>query len=274
MKILILGARGMLGTELSSVFMELHPTLWDQEDLDITKTNLVEEKIESLKPGLIINAAAYTNVDESEEKQDIANRINGEAVKSIAKIAHKIDATLIHYSTDYVFNGKKKKGYKEDEQTDPINAYGNSKLLGENAITGNCTKYYLIRSSWLFSKHGKNFVETIIKLGNSKKEVKVVNDQYGKPTYAVDLAKKTRELIELKKEFSIYHITNEDETSWHDFAKEIFRQEKIDSNLVPIKSSQFPQAAKRPKYSSLINTKVPPLRNWQEALGSYLRSRN
>lgn len=270
MRILILGAKGMLGTELSSVLGDLNPTLWDQEDLNITQESAVRNKITVLNPELIINAAAYTDVDGAETNQDTANQINGKAVEILGVVANKIGAVLVHYSTDYVFDGRNKKGYKEDNATNPINAYGKSKLLGEKAIKKNCQKYYLIRTSWLFGKHGKNFVKTIIQLGKSKKEIKVVADQFGQPTYTVDLALKTRELVEAKKEYGIYHITNEGITSWYDFTREIFRQIGLTVKVTPVATSEFPRPARRPEYSILINTKLTPMRSWKEALGDYL----
>jgi len=273
MKCLILGAKGMLGTELSFVFRDYHPTLWDQADLDLTIESDVEKKIGKLKPQLIINSAAYTNVDEAESNQELAEKVNGEAVGYLARVAQELNAVLIHYSTDYVFEGKKEKGYQEDDQTDPINAYGRSKLIGEKAIQNYCKNYYLIRTSWLYGRSGNNFVETMIRLGKEKKEVKVVNDQFGKPTYAVDLARRTLNLVENKKEYGIYHITNEGVTSWSGFAEEIFKQFGLAVKVIPVATSEFPRPAKRPKFSSLINTKLTPSRHWKEALADYLAKR-
>ncbi|PIS42445.1 MAG: dTDP-4-dehydrorhamnose reductase [Candidatus Kerfeldbacteria bacterium CG08_land_8_20_14_0_20_40_16] len=272
-KCLILGAKGMLGTELSFIFRDYHPILWDRAELDITIENDVEEKIEKLKPQLIINSAAYTNVDGAETNQEVANKVNGEAVGYLARVAKELDAVLIHYSTDYVFDGKNKEGYKENDPTNPINAYGQSKLIGEKALRENCRRYYLIRTSWLYGKIGNNFVETIIRLGKEKNEVRVVNDQFGKPTYAVDLAQRTRELVEERKEYNIYHITNEGVTSWYGFAKEIYKQIGLTTKVIPVGTSEFPRPAQRPNYSSLINTKLTPSRHWKEALAEYFAKR-
>lgn len=271
--ILILGAKGMLGSELSVVFHDLKPICWDIDDLDITNEEIVQQRIREISPSIIINASAYTDVDGAEENQELANRINGTAVGHLAKTAQVIGAKLLHYSTDYVFNGENKSGYSEEDDTDPINAYGQSKLLGEQAIQSICEEYYIIRTSWLYGKGGKNFVETMISIGNEKEKVGVVDDQFGKPTYTVDLAKRTRELIEEKKPHGIYHITNEGQTNWHEFAKKIFEISNMPVNVIPVSSERFPRPAKRPHYSSLVNTKIPPSRKWQEALTEYISKR-
>lgn len=272
-KCLIIGAKGMLGSELSVVFQEYNPVCWDIDDIDITKKDLVETRLAELKPDLIINAAAYTNVDGAEENRSLANLVNGEAVGYLAAAANKIGATLIHYSTDYVFNGQLEEGCLENSLTDPVNAYGESKEIGEREIVNNCKRYYLIRTSWLYGKNGKNFVDTMITLGNENDEVRVVNDQYGKPTYAVDLAQRTLELVNTNAKPGIYHITNEGVTSWYGFAKEIFQQKNIVTRVVPVHSNEFPRPAKRPKFSSLINTKLPLSRSWKEALADYFKGK-
>jgi len=274
-KILILGAKGMLGRELAEVFSSQNPILWDKEEIDISSNKEVQEKIGKLKPRIIINAAAYTNVDEAEKNKDLSFKINGEAVGFLAEISKKIDAILIHYSTDYVFDGNKKDGYKEnDEPKNPLNIYGQSKLLGEQLLKKNTKKYYLIRTSWLFGKYGKNFVETILNLSQKQKELEVVDDQYGKPTYAPDLAKKTKEILEKQKPFGIYHVTNEKMTNWYEFARKILEVSNINKKVKPCKSEKFSRPAKRPSYSILLNNKLGHLRNWEEALKDYIYERN
>lgn len=270
MSTLILGAKGMLGTELSFIFDDYQPTLWDQAELDITNKKEVEDKINKLNPELIINAAAYTDVDGAEANRELANRVNGEAVSYLVKVANKLNAILVHYSTDYVFDGQKKEGYLEKDTPRSINAYGQSKLIGEKAVYHNCHSYYLIRTSWLYGKNGRNFVDTMIQLGRNKKEIRVVNDQFGKPTYAYDLAQKTRALIESQREYGIFHVTNEGVTSWYDFTKEIFKLTGLTAKVTPVSSSEFLRPARRPTYSILINTKLTPIRSWKEALGDYL----
>jgi dTDP-4-dehydrorhamnose reductase len=277
-KILILGAKGMLGSDLCFVFKKNQPICWDRQDLDITNIKEVFRKINKLNPGVVINAAAYTNVEMAEKEFVLAKKINVEAVKNLAEICVKIGATLVHYSTDYIFNGKKKNGYIEkDKPVNPINRYGFSKLLGEKEILKNRElKYYLIRISWLFGskiepKKHKNFVQTILKLAQEKEELKIINDQFGKPTYTFDLAQATKKLLVNKKPFGIYHLPNEGETTWYEFAKEIIRLSKFQVRIFPCRTSEYKTLAKRPRYSILINTKFTKLRSWKLALKDYLK---
>ena len=268
--VLILGAKGMLGSELSLVFADSKPICWDIDDLDITNEKIVQKRIREMSPSIIINASAYTNVDGAEENEETANRINGTAVGHLAKTAELIGAKLIHYSTDYIFSGKNKSGYKENSRSNPVNAYGRSKLIGEQAIKKYCERYYIIRTSWLYGRGGKNFVDTMLDIGAKNKEIKVVEDQFGKPTYTLDLAKRTRKLIEGDSRYGIYHITNEGTTNWFSFAEKIFELAQLSVSVIPVKSDQFPRPAKRPNYSSLINTKIPLSRKWQIALKDYI----
>jgi len=272
MKILILGHKGMLGDELVKVFKKDNElTLWDRSEIDIADRKDVESKIGDLRPEAVINAAAYTAVDLAEkEGKEIAYQVNGEAVGFLAEACKKNNSVLIHYSTDYVFNGRNKNGYQEDEKRDPLNEYGQSKARGEELLQKINPKFYLIRLSWLFGINGKNFVETMLRLAKENKELRVVNDQYGKPTYAKDLAQRTRELLESKRPFGIYHLTNEGVCTWYEFAVKIFELAGIEAKVVPVVSSEFSTPAKRPAYSALINTKLSLSRSWQDALEEYL----
>jgi len=273
--ILILGARGMLAQDLAKVFQKEEPVLWDIENLDITDRKMVDKRIGELKPNLIINAAAYTNVDKAETEKKMAFEINNKAVGYLAKIAVKTGAILIHFSTDYVFGQEKKEGYKErDIPKNPTSVYGESKLKGEEKILKEGgLKYYLIRSSWLFGpsteRKYKNFVEIILNLAFKNKEIKVVNDQFGKPSYTLDVAKRVKFLIENKKPFGIYHLVNEESTTWYEFAKNIIKIVGLKTQIIPCKTEEFLRLAKRPKYSILLNTKLPKLRSWKEALKDY-----
>ncbi len=227
-KVLIVGAKGMLGQAWAKVFFDQKSILWDMEELDITNKKEVEDKLEELKPTLIINAAAYTDVDGAQTNKDLALAVNGEAVGHLAQVASKLSAVIVHYSTDYVFEGEKTQGYQEDEQPNPLGIYGQSKLLGEKLLRQKAKKYYLIRSSWLFGKNGeKNFVRKILTKAVQESRLKVVNDHFGKPTYAKDLAQKTREIIESQKPYGIYHVTNETPEggiTWYDLAKKAIEQ--------------------------------------------------
>lgn len=262
-KTLITGSNGMLGSDLCKVFPEA--ITLTHKDLDITNRAQVLDFIQKISPDVVINAAAYTNVDGCEDNQELAFQVNGYGPGNLAEACNKIGAKLVHFSTDYVFDGSKAQ-YKEFDIPSPINVYGQSKLLGEQEIMKNLKDYRIIRISWLFGKHGKNFVETILKLSHEIDEVKVVNDQFGKPTYTVDLSRRVKEIIGL--EAGIYHLTNDGICSWYEFAS------AFTSNAVACTTEEFPTKAKRPQYSVLVNTKTEPMRHWKEALKDYLKERN
>ncbi len=273
-KILILGAKGMLGQDLAKVLVDFDLILWDKTEIDIADEYQVNKKIIDLMPQIIINCAAYTAVDDCETHKDLALRVNNQAVGYLALAAKKIGAIIVHISTDYVFNGKNKNGYVEDSQEfGPLNFYGESKLLGEKSLQNIADKYYLVRTSWLYGQNNKNFVETMLSLGKEKKEPKVVNDQFGKPTYTVDLAKQILYILNSNLPFGVYHATNETKEggiSWFEFARKIFELAKLDTKAVSCTSQEFTRPAERPAYSALINTKLPKTRDWQEALKEYL----
>jgi dTDP-4-dehydrorhamnose reductase len=264
----------MLGYDLIKLLNGFDLTLWDKEEIDIADEYQVKTKIGNLKPEFIINCAAYTAVDDCETNKDLALRVNSQAVGYLAQTAKKIGAILVHISTDYVFDGKNRRGYEEDAQEfGPVNFYGESKLLGENLLKNLTDKHYLIRTSWLYGQNGSNFVETMLKLGKEKNEIKVVNDQFGKPTYTVDLAQQILYILNNNLPFGIYHVTNETKAggiSWYEFAVKIFELKKLNTKIIPCTSSEFPRPARRPEYSVLINTKLPLMRDWQQALAEYL----
>lgn len=310
-KILIIGAKGMLGQELISVFKrdkDYKVIAWDKEDLDVTNEVAVNKKIKVIHPEIIINSSAYTAVDKCEaDKKEfaLAKKINGLAPGYLAKIAKKIGATLIHYSTDYVFSGEDPEleepkgcahvcgscglhkgfipqiGYSENAKPNPINKYGKTKLQGEKEIQKNTKKYYIIRLSKLFGKPAKaegakrSFFDVMLELGNppagGQKEVKVVDGEMSCFTYAPDLARKTKEIIDSKKQFGIYHVANSGACTWLEAALELYQQKKLKTKIIPIDSSDLKRPAKRPEVSVLLNTKLNPLRSWQEALTEYLK---
>ncbi|TFH46720.1 MAG: dTDP-4-dehydrorhamnose reductase [ANME-2 cluster archaeon] len=260
-KKLILGANGQLGFDLCNVFS--NSIQLTHSDLDITNNDKVIETIKKIKPDIVINAAAYTDVDGCENNKELALKVNGIAPGNIAKACKFVGAKLIHYSTDYIFDGAKTE-YVESDQANPINVYGQSKYIGEKNIIENMDDYLIIRTSWLFGIQSRNFVKTMLKLSSQMDTVKVVNDQYGKPTYTHDLALRTTDMVDLAP--GIYHITNDGICSWYEFAKEII------DNVAPCTSEDFVRKARRPKYSVLVNTKTNPLRHWKEALADYLNS--
>jgi len=276
MKVLIVGSQGMLGQELAKVFSNEELTLWDKNDLDITNREMVYSKVEALSPDLIINAAAYNNVDACEENAEPAMRINGDGPIFLARAAENIGAKFIQYSSDYVFDGTKKEGYNEDELPRPISKYGESKLATEN-VFAHCTRCYVVRTSRLFglpaASEGakKSFVDVMIKLGREKESLDLVDEELSNPTYVVDLAKQTKVLVDGYYPSGIYHATNEGACTWYGFAQEIFKQTGITIKTNPVTSDKFPRPARRPLFSSLINTKLPRMRTWQEALQDYLK---
>ena len=273
----------MLGFDLAKVFDVYSPYLYDRDQLDITDKDAVFDVFEQIEPDIVINAAAYTDVEGAEDNKDTAMLINGEAVGNLAEAARARGAVLVHYSTDYVFAGDKEEGYSEDDRPtrEPLNVYGASKLLGEQLLQEGMKNFYLIRTSWLYGQNGKNFVETIIRICQNP-EIKIKNDEHGKPTYTKDLAQATRILVEEQLPFGIYHLVNENPTTWYDFAKKIVELWGQKQNwakgdypkVIPITSADYPTKAERPKYSSLNNTKFVQLRPWPEALEEYLNSRS
>lgn len=270
MNILLLGANGMLGHAIQDVFSDHTLTCWDQAQLDITDEAAVKEKIPTVTPELIINAAAFTDVDACETNEEMANRVNGEAVGYLGAMAHRLKIPIVHMSTDYVFDGTKKEGYSENDLPNPINAYGRSKLLGERRLLSNTHHYYLIRTAWLYGPNGKNFVDTIIKLAAEKNKLQVVNDQYGNPTYTYELARSIKQMVENKIAYGIYHRTNDGVATWYDFAKAIVSLKGITTPVEPVSSRQFPRPAKRPSYSVLVSSKLPVLEPWENGLAEYL----
>jgi dTDP-4-dehydrorhamnose reductase len=258
-KTILFGAQGMLGHALRDIFP--HAILPGHNEVDITNKEAVGEIIRRYRPSTVINAAGYTDVDGCEDTKGYAFAVNGEAPGLIADACAKTGATLVHYSTDYIFDGKKTE-YREDACPNPINVYGESKRLGETRIQENTDDFRIIRTSWLYGSHGRNFVDTVLAYSKQMSHVRIVDDQRGKPTYTVDLAQKTPEILSSSP--GIYHITNEGVCSWYEFASAFI------PNAVPCSSGEFPRKAQRPAYSVLVNTKTEPLRHWRHAVKDYL----
>lgn len=283
MRILILGVKGSLGKQLIKVFAKGNKVLgWDKSEVDITDRELILKKISEIKPELVINAAAYNAVDkceDSDEEYEMAKKINIDGPKFLAEACLKIGAILVHYSTDYVFDGKKKSGYRETDEPKPINRYGKTKYYGEKRIlelSGQGLKWYLIRTSKLFGPRGEsdiaklNFFEIMLKQGRDKSEVKVVDDEVSCFTYTFDLARATEELVQADNGYGIYHLTNSGACNWYQGAVELFKVADLKVRVLPIRGDKLSRPAKRPKCSILLNTKLPVLRDYREALREYL----
>jgi len=282
MKTLIIGSNGLLGHYLVDVFSDWDSVAWDRNDCDVTNIKEMEKKIQNLLPTVIINATGYTQVDKAEQEIQQATMLNTTVVQALSAIAHSIDAVFVHYSTDYVFDGTRKDGYSEEDfPTDtPMNVYGATKLNGEVAVFENAPQSYLIRTQWLFGLYGKDFIDTMLSL-QGKKQVSVVNDQYGVPTYARDVAEATKQLIARKHSYGVYHIVNEGgPVTWYDYARFIFEtyghstKESIPS-VTPTttqKTVQYGTKAQRPQFSLLKNTKYPALRHWHEPVKEHILS--
>ena len=280
-RVLILGSHGMLGQDLVKVFeadQNWEVFAYDRDEIDITSEESLREKIDKVDPMVAINATGYNAVDKCETDEieyELAKKINGYGPGILAKITKEKNIPLVHYVSDYIFDGEKV-NYKEDDKPAPISNYGRSKLLGEEEIQKNTDKFYLIRTSKLFGRPGKSamskksFFDTMIQLAKDNQIIKVVDEEKSCFTYTPDLALETKKIIEEKIPFGIYHVVNEGPCTWYEAVKELFRLARMEVEVVPVSSSEFPRPAKRPKSSVLINTKLKPLRHYTEALKEYL----
>jgi dTDP-4-dehydrorhamnose reductase len=273
--ILVVGANGMLGHDLMTV-LEGEVRGLDLPDLDITSLESVQRAVLTLKPRVIVNAAAYTDVDGCETNRDLAMQVNGEGVAHLALAARLVDATLVQVSTDYVFDGGKGSPYLEDDATGPLSVYGESKLAGElNAAVA--PRHLLVRTQWLYGAHGKNFVETMLRLAGERSELTVVDDQIGSPTWTMDLARAIKALLD-KGCTGTYHAANSGFCSWNEFARAIFAQVGKQVAVLPMTTAQLDRPARRPLYSTLDcsrlvrDTGFQP-QPWQQALKAYLAMR-
>jgi dTDP-4-dehydrorhamnose reductase len=261
-RFLILGARGQLGSEWVARLQEngFAFKATDYPELDITNEALIKKYIRDFQPDVVVNCAAYTNVDKAEDEPEKSDLLNYHAVEKLASICNEQGILLIHYSTDYVFSGKAEDeieypvGYPEDAPVSPINAYGLSKWKGEDAVRRQTDNHLILRVSWLCGSVGHNFIKTMIRLGKEKDELRVVNDQIGSPTFTADVVDGCLRLLE-KETTGTYHITSAGKMSWYNFAADTLRMAGIQTKVVPISSSEFPMKAKRPYYSKLNTAK-------------------
>jgi dTDP-4-dehydrorhamnose reductase len=278
MKILLLGARGMLGTDLLPILAGKHEVVGkDIEDFDLTNLQRVQEEIASSRPAVVINAAAYTDVDGCESHRDLAFAVNAEGARNVARACSQSAAAMIHFSTDYVFDGRSPIPYGEDAQPRPLNVYGKSKLQGEHYIQEILGNYLIIRTAWLYGAHGKNFVDTILRLAAQQDELRVVNDQRGAPTFTKDLARAV-DLVLTRGIQGILHVINSGSCTWFEFARKILEIKKpINDKLrvIPISSRELARPALRPansildcsRFEKLTGSKIRP---WEDALQAYL----
>jgi dTDP-4-dehydrorhamnose reductase len=285
MRILITGKNGQVGTELSRLYHSRGDVvLTGREECDLSSEQAIRDTVDRVKPTVIINAAAYTAVDQAEKEPGLCFAINAHAPQVLAQEAARLGALLIHYSTDYVFNGEKPEPYLETDPIRPINVYGESKAAGEAAIAQAATRYLVLRTSWVYGAHGKNFLRTMLRLGAERPELRVVDDQLGAPTSAAAIASATARLVEqslsgqsLSGAQGIYHMTAAGSTSWCGFARAIFQAGVLSTQplVQPIASSDYPTPARRPANSVLSNDKFAHafgfrLPSWQQQLNEVL----
>lgn len=275
MHILVLGSHGMLGRALTRALQDDHDvTAWDREELDITDERAVGELLPMLDPDIVMNAAAHTDVEKAEDDPDTAEAVNGYAVGNLAVTCAEADLPLLHFSTDYVFDGRKAEGYREDDEpAQSLSVYGRSKLLGETLLKENGREFWLVRTAWLFGPHGKHFIDTILAAAEQHDLLKVVDDQRGSPTSALDLAASLCDFLRDRPPYGTYHLVNSGEATWADLAEAALAQTGRTTRVERVPTRAYPLKAVRPACSVLRNTKRPPLRPWREALAAYLRVR-
>lgn len=285
MKVAVTGAKGQLGSDLCRALHDFEVIPFTHADIEIGDMASVREAMVKHKPAVIINTAAYVRVDDCEDEGERASRVNALGARNVAVVAQELGAKLVQISTDYVFGGEaelRTTPYTEFDTPIPLNIYGKSKLVGENLVRHFCLRHFVIRASALFgvagsSGKGGNFIETMLRLGGERDELRVVSDQVFSPTYTADLARKIAQLVTTEY-YGIFHITNRGACSWYEFTAEILRLAGLKTAVVPITSDQYPQKAPRPRYSVLDNYHLrllgmDDMRPWQEALEDYLVAR-
>lgn len=276
MKILIAGSNGMLGHDLVKVLEKDNILInTTSKTLDITDSTAVMDFVKRNNPDIVINSAAYTNVDGCEKNNELAFAVNSEGPKNLAMACKEADSVLLHISTDYVFKGNEDNPRLEDDEVGPTSAYGLSKLKGEEYIKDILDKYFIVRTAWLYGSNGGNFPKTMLEIAKTHDTVNVVYDEVGSPTYTPDLAEAISKLIKTDK-YGVYHITNSGSCSWFEFAKLIFKLSNVDVDVKPVTAKEFARPAKRPSYSVLSNEKwkslgFNPLRSYEEAIDEYLK---
>ena len=274
--ILVTGSTGQLGSDvvkelLKRGYSTLSP---NRSEFNLCSEDSIRNYILNSNCEAIVHCAAYTQVDKAEDEKDLCIKINATATKHIVKCAKILDIPMIYISTDYVFDGTKDGEYTENDETNPINIYGESKLAGEKYVQEILDKYYIVRTSWVFNINGKNFIETMLRLSKANNQLSIVNDQIGSPTYTKDLSRLLVDMLETSK-YGLYHATNEGYCSWYEFANTIFKLANINIDIKAINSNEYPSRAKRPLNSKLSKDKLieygfKPLPHWEDALKDYL----
>ncbi|MEW9669185.1 dTDP-4-dehydrorhamnose reductase [Ammoniphilus sp. 3BR4] len=276
MKVVVTGAKGQLGTDLVHILTKKHHEVigFSHAELDITDMDSVFKALTQIKPDAVIHTAAYTKVDEAESKADFAFSVNGFGTRNVVIAAQEVGAKFCYISTDYVFNGNNNRPYQEHDIPSPLSVYGKSKYVGEEYVKTLSSRYFIVRTSWVYGAHGENFVKTMLRFSKERNELGVVHDQTGSPTYAVDLAHFLCSLTQTKN-YGIYHATNTGMCTWYEFAKAIFEEAGIPIKLNPIRTEDFPGPAIRPKYSVLDHQSIrsngwADLRHWRQALKAFM----
>lgn len=279
MRVLVTGANGQLGQDLVNQLRAypIETYAYTKSELDIINQEAVDAIVQEIRPDVIINTAAYTKVDLAESNEDTAFAINAWGQRNLSVAAEAYGAKICYISTDYVFDGNGVEPYKEYDLINPLGVYGKSKYAGEELTKSLSTKYFIVRTAWVYGEHGNNFVHTMLRLAKDRNQLGVVNDQIGSPTYTVDLAKFIICLIRTEK-YGIYHATNSGSCSWYEFSKAIFEKSDLKIEVTPLTTEEFPTKATRPTYSVLDNFAMRvngfgQLRPWREALSEFIKSK-
>ena len=280
LRVAVTGAHGQLGCDLVQLLMEGGHEVSGpgRDELDVTDYEATANWLHQVRPDAIIHSAAYTGVDQAESQADKAWLVNADSTRHLAVIAEELGSKLVYISTDYVFGRSgHTTPYLESTSVDPINVYGQTKAAGETYVQELHSRYYIVRTSWMYGRHGRNFVETMLELARGDMPIQVVDDQVGSPTWTEDVSVCILRLLATDK-YGIYHVTNAGSCSWHEFASAIFELSGIGKTAEPVSSAEFPRAARRPAYSVLAHASLaaggfPPMRHWREALSDYLEAR-
>jgi len=273
MKVALTGAGGMLGHAVMKVFTDVELVPFGRANLDITNLDETARKIRDARPDVLVHTAAFTNVDASETEPETAYLVNGIGTRNIVMACNEIRCPVILISTDYVFDGTKTSPYDEWDLPNPVSRYGISKLMAEHFVSSLTNRFYIVRTSWLFGSNGRNFVDTVLRLLAEKNPLRVVNDQFGSPTFTEDLCLVLRQL--LGKGYGTYHVTNSGVCTWYEFAVTLAQKKGITAQILPVSSEEFGRPARRPANSALNDTMlrlegITPLRHWEDALQDYL----